>query len=60
MLVDFITFFLVSVAKLSIARRHGRRGSIKYATTSNCFKELLKGSVIECIGVEEDHVDVKV
>ena len=42
----------VAVVKLSISRRTGRRGSIQQNTPSQCYKDLLKGSVLQSLGVE--------
>ena len=41
------------MAKLNSSRRKGRRGSIQPQTASRCYKDLLKGSILESVGVEE-------
>lgn len=40
------------LVKLSVSRRTGRRGSIQQNTPSQCYKDLLKGSVLQSLGVE--------
>ena len=54
MLKHLFPFSSCTVVSLSVpSRRHSRRGSIQNHTSRQCYRDLLKGSILQQVGAEE-------